>query len=238
MSNTTLQDLLNLSIDDLTAIIDGATDAKKLYVFEKIIAPLKFTAQGGFPIGYKFLGDDLGDPFYNDIQTLLNSTPPGPAVGFSIDLVVRYYRYLSTLTSRTITQGRNNTLISSPFIDEFILVVSIEPITTPISNMIFENMTIIFTNNSKVDSCKFFRCKLKADAGNVVFSTCELIDCLIEDMNLSLFYASSLIDNCKIKSNLDFSDDTCKMYRTAYKSLPTGETNNLTLDVNYHIPNL
>ena len=236
MAQTTLQDLLAESIDTLTAIVDGTTPANKIYVSEKVIAPMKFMAEGGFPDGYKWLGDDLGDPFYDNLQTLLSAIGSGDVVGLTVDLIVRYYRQL-ILANRTITASRSNTLIIGEDKNEFQINVDIDPITTPLSNMKFKDLTIVFANGSKTSGCSFDNCILKAGDGSITLINTFVSNCFLDEI-AETFLESSTIEFSKLKTTLNFTDTVNKVYGCYYNVVPTNEENNQTKDVNFHISNL
>jgi len=238
MANTTIRNLLDLSISDNTDIVDLSTAANRIYVYEHIIAPLKFLAQGTLPVGYKFLGDDLADPFYNNIQTLLDDTAPGTPVGAVKDLFVKYYRQVADVDS-IISESRSNTTIKGEDKDEFYLKVSINPITDPLTYTTFENMTVSFANNSELEDCILKNCKIvSTTAGDINFTNCIIDNCDIVDVNQINLVAGNTVKDCDIKSNIFFTDSSSKMYGCRYTTVPTNETYNLTMDFNVHISNL
>lgn len=236
MTEITINDLLTKTLDELSEITDNVSpNADNEYVTKKIFAPLKALAAFHNMVGIKYLGYDLGDPFYDNLQTLLNTAVETDLIGNSVSLIVEIKKQLS-VPNMTISLNRIETLIKGFSRNEN----SITNTVPTLSNMHFNNLELILedTNiytNGIIEDCKITSAgTIYLSSANISNSEFNVANLVINDLNI--------IKNCDIKATntITFNNSytNSKMYGCNVNKLPINQLNNSTNEFNVYIPNL
>lgn len=241
MAANTIQDLLTLTVDQLVAVTDTVTPANDNYLQEKIMGPVKDLAIGLLPAGINYINNSsLGAPFYTNIQTLLNNASPYSGLGTNIDLIVAFEQQPVSTSDYTVTQNRSNTLIYSPNRNSYIVKISLNPISDSLNGMYFRDITVLFTQTSKIDSCVFENCLIKVVGnGSIDFSQSFMRNSIISNIDELNVSKNSEISNCIMKNgHIVLGDNTSKIYGCYLNQDIENPQNNQTPEFNIILSNL
>lgn len=236
MTSITINDLLTKNLNDLAEITDNVSPiAGDEYVQRKIMNPLKLLATAVYSPQVKYLGYNYGDPFFTNLQLLLNSATNTNLLGNNVSLIVEVKKQL-TIPDMTIYTSRPGTLILSPSKEEFTVTVS----ASFLDSMNFNNIGLKINSNVSLKNCYINNCKVIATSG-VIFSGVTIKNSLIsmDDVYIS---DNNTIYGCEIQAvnsiTFDPSYNSSKMYGCYINKIPVNENNNLTHQFNVYVQNL
>jgi hypothetical protein len=242
MFTITIPDLLTKTSSELSEIQDGISPmADAEYVEKKIMSPLISLANIVTNSGYKYLSRNLGDPLYSNLQTLLNASTSTDLIGVNVSAIVNILKQPPSDTDATVSINRNETLITSPNKEEFYILV-----TTDISGMNFDSVTLKVSPNVTISNCYINNCKIigtgitKIDQCTINNSEFAVQSLLIKNLNT--------LRNTYIDASSDITFDTVigqeavpgtsKMYNCIYNKLIINPLKNITQEFNVYIQNI
>lgn len=236
MTEITINDLLTKTLDELSEITDNVSpSADNEYVTKKIFAPLKALAAFHNMPGIKYLGYDFGDPFYDNLQLLLNAAVETDLIGNNVSLIVEIKKQLTTLNT-TISLNRLNTLIRGNSKNE----ITITNTVSTLSHMHFKDLELILSDtniytNGFIENCKITSAgTIYLESANIFNSEFDVANLVINNLNV--------IKNCDIKASnsitFNIAYTNSKMYNCNVNKLPINQLNNSTNEFNVYIPNL
>jgi len=229
----TLQDFRTLDIDVLTAIVDKTTDANKEHMKDKIMIGLASVAKAVCPPGHVYVGQNLGDPYYDNLQDALDNGDNDDSASNVADLVVHVTNQLDA-GDMTISANRSFTLIRGLSKNDYYILATVN-----LSSMYFKDIRIVVSNNILLRDCVFDNCIIEgSNSGN----TLNLNGTVIESSTLhtltDLILTDSIISSSKILCDIELLEGNIKVYNNMIKGDITETVDNLTPEFNVKITNL